>query len=545
MQSWGMAVSHIEEHQVAFGPPSSEIPGNPVSYYINPLGIQSIVLSAAELTSSSTLTTEEPEGFSANAVLRPQDGSQQKITFPVLQGMAFVTGVYSNLELMVQSSVFFNKVVTAGSPRSGIFKYRAYLEDGTYWLIYVTPDNGKNPDMQLESNSTLRGPRGFSGTVQVAKNPSGDSGEKLFDNSAGVFAVKADISGSMSKNTGHYSLSWSKAGKGANSAPLMMFALPHHVESFDNSTKSRATNIHLRTTTKGNATAVIGEKWNMTEPDLPVDMGFAPWSPAHGSEQISAAVQQVITKVAPAELNQSIADQTDLNSMYFSGKALNKFAMLVYTVGQLANSPEQAKPALDDLKKAFAMFVNNNQQNPLVYDTVWKGVVSSAGYSGDLGLDFGNTAYNDHHFHYGYFVLTAAIIGTIDPSWIGPNKDWVNMLVRDAGNPSANDAHFPFSRAFDWYHGHSWAKGLFESFDGKDEESTSEDAMFGYALKMWGKTVGDASMEARGNLMLGIMRRTLEAYFLMEKDNQNQPPNFIANRVTGIVSGRLRGTNES
>jgi endo-1,3(4)-beta-glucanase len=110
------------------------------------------------------------------------------------------------------------------------------------------------------------------------------------------------------------------------------------------------------------------------------------------------------------------------------------------------------------------------------------------------------------------------------------------MLVRDAGNSVANDAHFPFSRSFDWYNGHSWAKGLFESFDGKDQESTSEDTMFAYAIKMWGKTTGDASMEARGNVMLGILGRSLHNYFLMEDDNVNQPANFTANKVTGIVS---------
>ena len=45
----------------------------------------------------------------------------------------------------------------------------------------------------------------------------------------------------------------------------------------------------------------------------------------------------------------------------------------------------------------------------------------------------------------------------------------VNTLVRDASNPSTNDGYFPVSRSFDWYHGHSWAKGLFDSGDGKDQ----------------------------------------------------------------------------
>lgn len=88
---------------------------------------------------------------------------------------------------------------------------------------------------------------------------------------------------------------------------------------------------------------------------------------------------------------------------------------------------------------------------------------------------------------------------------------------------------------FDWYHGHSWAKGLFESADGKDQDGISEDALFAYAIKMWGKVIGDASMEARGTLMLAILARTVDNYFLMRSTNQIQPPNFIANKASGIV----------
>ena len=80
----------------------------------------------------------------------------------------------------------------------------------------------------------------------------------------------------------------------------------------------------------------------------------------------------------------------------------------------------------------------------------------------------------------------------------------MNALVRDVANPSVEDDYFPVSRSFDWYHGHSFAKGLFESGDSKDEESSSEDALFTYGMKMWGQVTGDASMEARGNLMLSV-----------------------------------------
>ncbi len=64
-------------------------------------------------------------------------------------------------------------------------------------------------------------------------------------------------------------------------------------------------------------------------------------------------------------------------------------------------------------------------------------------------------------------MYTAAVLGHLDPSWISQNRDYVNTLVRDYANPSTQDPYFPVSRSFDWYHGHSWAHGLFETLDGK------------------------------------------------------------------------------
>ncbi|CAG7923844.1 unnamed protein product [Penicillium olsonii] len=536
LKSWGMGITHIPSDMLAWGPKNHKIPGEPVQYYINPVGLQQIIFSASELGDSTVLKTEQPKAFSAHAVIKRSSDSAQQITFPVIQGMGYTTAVYKDLQPIIESGVFFRKVVNAGSPRPGIFKYKVELEDDTTWLMYATPDDAKDPEFKLVSKISLRGPRGYSGTIQIAKNPAGVPGEKFYDNSCGVYPVAGHISGSVTDDVGTYSLSWTKAGKDVKKTPLLMFALPHHVQSFDKATQGRVTDIHLRTTTKGNSTAVVGESWTMVEPKLPIGIGFAPWSATQGSvDKLSPAAQHAIVQHAPHELKQNISEQTDLNSMYYSGKALSKFATLIYTVKELGNNVELTTDAFQELKKAFAHFVDNKQQYPLAYDTIWKGVVSTAGYDGDLNQDFGNTAYNDHHFHYGYFIQAAAIIGALDPSWLAANKEWVNMLVRDASNSVENDDFFPFSRGFDWYNGHSWAKGLFESYDGKDQESSSEDTMFAYAIKMWGQTSRDASMEARGNLMLGILGRSLNNYFLMEDDNINQPPNFIANRVTGIV----------
>lgn len=111
----------------------------------------------------------------------------------------------------------------------------------------------------------------------------------------------------------------------------------------------------------------------------------------------------------------------------------------------------------------------------------------------------------------------------------------MNALVRDYANPSTADRFFPVSRAFDWYHGHSWAHGLYESYDGKNQESSSEDSLSAYAIKMWGRTIGDANMQARGNLQLAINARAIKTYYLYEGNNAVQPSNYIGNRCAGIL----------
>lgn len=532
-----MAVSHSEESQRAKGDPQDNIPGNPIKFYANPVGIRSLVLGAEELQGETTLRVANADAFSAEAIMRPSSDGEDSITFPLLQGMAFVTGIYKNLTPHIRTGIFYKEVVPADSPTEGVFKYKASMESGATWFIYATPEDGTDPKLKLESNDLVTGPKGFKGTIQVAKNA--ENGEEVLDKAAGVYPTKGKVEGTVNAadSKGTYTISWEKAGKDAENTPLLMYALPHHVESFDDATSKMKTELKLITTTKGMGVACSGDKWTMVESGLPIGMDFAPWTPdTKSNAALSNAAKEAIKGIADNELTQNMDDQTNINSMYYSGKGLGKFAYAIYAIHELVEAPDVSADALKKLKECFAVFVENKNKLPLVYDTVWKGIVSSGTYeTDDPNVDFGNTLYNDHHFHYGYFILSAAIIGRLDPDWIEPNKGYVNALLKDAGNP-VQDEEFPFSRAFDWFSGHSWAKGVFDSGDGKDQESTSEDAMFAFAVKMWGKTSGDVSTEARGNMMLAVLKRSLNNYFLLKSDNKNHPEDFIDNKVTGIVS---------
>ena len=54
-----------------------------------------------------------------------------------------------------------------------------------------------------------------------------------------------------------------------------------------------------------------------------------------------------------------------------------------------------------------------------MYDTKFGGVTSTAAQNGDTGADFGAPYYNDHHFHYGYYVHAAAVVGYVDKKYGG------------------------------------------------------------------------------------------------------------------------------
>lgn len=574
LQSWGMGVSQTERSQIEYATFKNASNGYRVdagewAFYANPLGVYSIILSAVELNTTDDgsrpgLTTENMEWGAVTANLFPHGWQTPVIQFPLVQGLALITANYSWGTPLIQTGLGFEEVKYVGAAaNNNTFKYTALLNDTSTWLIYVTPDRTLSPDYPCESftlngsATNLQGHSGFNGLIQIAELPgnstssySGASPQDLYDGAAGAFASNVSISGTVDGNAGSYTLSWTKSGNPSQS--LMMFALPHQVASLSSGTLAGLTELRLMTTVKGLATAVRGDSWTLEEPNLPGDIGFAPWKEGQGSidsiDTLSSDDKALISKIGLQELETDIATATDLDSFYYAGKQFAKFATILWTQYQLVGNQSLVLTQLDPLKQALAKWINGENQHPLVQETSWGGVISSAAYTNPSNPldDFGNGYYNDHHFHFGYFVYAAAVIGYLDPSWLdeGTNKAWVNTLVRDYANPIVDDSLAPFSRSFDWYHGHSWAAGLFESADGKNQESSSEDTMSTYAVKMWGFVTGDKNMEARGNLMLAVQKRALNMYYLYDNSTTSktsiagvpiEPPQFAGNKAAGIL----------
>jgi endoglucanase Acf2 len=284
--SWGMAISHIERSQVVYGDGSPASCMNipfPCSLdvavinifpdFANPIGIDSMILSAQELGSSTVLTTDSHQAFSVNANLASASGKAPLLTLPLVQGMGFVTGIYTSATPLIQSGVFF-KSLSPLIENGTTWKTTATLQDNTQWFIYVTPVTGAQsaPAIILNDSKTVQISSGFTGIVQIAKVNGGGPGEQTYDASAGVYPVNGTVSGALTSavtlsttgtSTASYSLTWGKAG--LTSRSLLMFALPHHVQAFDGATAGAKTNISLQTTTKGIATGVFADHWTMNE----------------------------------------------------------------------------------------------------------------------------------------------------------------------------------------------------------------------------------------------------------------------------------------
>ena len=487
----GMNIMHTDASQRVYDTGNS-----PPQYYYSPVGIINWSMGATEFDSNMKMSLDTPTQFTINVNLSPSCGSGS-LRLPLVNGMAFTTGIYSGLtpclSTVGRAILSYTKFTATGST-----KYKVGFNDGTTWLIYAFPSSGNSFSFFQDGNNLVGNSR-FSGYIQIAKIPSGDTtSEATYDTYSGIYVTGMSLFGSTAGWTGTYGYKFTTAGR--SGSPLH-FALPHHIASFDATTQNTATGLYLQSTTMGQMCAYTASRWTMTE-TLPIDFQFLP-----GVSTFSTTALSAIRSAAQADVGIDVLSQSNLNSQYFAGKALAKYAEICLVANDVLKDASLTAMCVAKLKTALAVFVNNQQQSPLCYETSWKGLVSTAGFA-DSGADFGNTYYNDHHYHYGYFIHAAAILGHVDPTWLTvSNVQYVNALVRDVANPSDSDPYFPVYRSFDWFVGHSWSKGIFFSGDGKDEESGSEDYNFAYGMKLWGIVTQNAAMHARGNLMLAVIKR--------------------------------------
>ncbi|CCE61227.1 hypothetical protein TPHA_0A01440 [Tetrapisispora phaffii CBS 4417] len=521
----GLAISHTKASQRVFGD------GDPPQFFFSPPKINSLTLSAMEFQNSGNmdLQIKNPKHMSVNLEFRLSN--DQFMQTPLIQGMGFVSAVYHYITPVIYSSIGFRSLEELPAISRYTQKFESILENGRKWIIYISsPDNTRIAFKKMSNNAYSADKRLPEILLQTVVD-----GINEIDNAAGCYPVDCVLSAISTNSTSKYGFHYKTIGF-SNSGSTLMFALPHHVETFTEEMTNRKVDLYLDSTVKGIMTAYITNDFDMELATIK-DLGFQPFSTIPGKNKVEYNNEQLekIRNAASMEVMGDVIGESNLDSMYFSGKILAKYAWILYCCQFILNDSNLVNILLPKLKLAMRNFTTNTQKLPLRYDTSWKGIISS----GNESQDFGNSYYNDHHFHSSYHVQAAAIIvyvekqlGTLD--WYYENKEWVEVLIRDYANP-IEDKYFPVYRSFDWYHGHSWAKGLFASGDGKDQESSSEDVNAAYALKLWSIASDDQNLGHLSDIQLAVLQKSITHYFLYASNNITEPFPFIKNKVSGIL----------
>ncbi len=193
----------------------------------------------------------------------------------------------------------------------------------------------------------------------------------------------------------------------------------------------------------------------------------------------------------------------EVHDTYYQGKKINRSAQVLAAAKTLGDE-DNAELILAALQKELEDWFTYSGSNDSTYFT----------YKGDgVGVLLGfptsfNAAdqFNDHHFHYGYFIQSAACVGLWDKAWLEDYKDVVKQLVYDIASPYRNQKDceadcgnaYPYLRSFSPYEGHSWASGYADERTGNNQESTSEAINAWAGIILFGEMIGDDEIRDLG-----------------------------------------------
>jgi endoglucanase Acf2/endonuclease/exonuclease/phosphatase family metal-dependent hydrolase len=194
---------------------------------------------------------------------------------------------------------------------------------------------------------------------------------------------------------------------------------------------------------------------------------------------------------------------------YWSGKAmlkLSQLAQMADVVGEIEIRDRILNAIKDELNDWFRTTGESGDKH-FAYNAQWntlQGYPDSFGSAGDL---------NDHHFHYGYFVHAAALVGLVDPAWAIENRDMVDLLIADVAGHDPSSVSFPELRSFSPMAGHSWASGHGAFSSGNNQESSSEAMNFATGVTLWGEAIGNNETRQLGQMLYSVEAEAIAEYW--------------------------------
>ncbi len=180
---------------------------------------------------------------------------------------------------------------------------------------------------------------------------------------------------------------------------------------------------------------------------------------------------------------------------YWGGKGLTQMALNMVFAKE-AGETEIYEKSRRRLREAFENWLTYTPGEDSFFFSYYPRWGAMLGF--DVSYD--SDAFNDHHFHYGYFTYAAALLCLEDSDFAEKYGEILTLIAKDYANWDKHDKRFPFLRTLDPWCGHSWAGGLGDpgNDNGNGQESTSE-AMQGWGgVYLLGVALGDKEMRDAG-----------------------------------------------
>ena len=215
---------------------------------------------------------------------------------------------------------------------------------------------------------------------------------------------------------------------------------------------------------------------------------------------------------------------------YFGGKALSRLATLLQLARSLGSTAAidalSAKLNTALLEWTQPQGCAQRAERCFTYDGSVRGIVGET-------AAFGSDEFNDHHFHYGYFLFAAGVAAEHDPNLAAKLEPVMTLLAADLASGSQSK-YFPTRRVFDPYSGHSWASGFAPFRDGNNQESSSEAVAAWNGLAAWAAAVDDPVLAGEARWMLSAEAHSATEYWL--NFDETTPPYVGYDRsIVGIV----------
>lgn len=401
----------------------------------------------------------------------------------------------------------------SSSSMTSDFEY-LFRSPGVKRLLYHAGAYPVSGTVSWDFRSGSHKPFGFS---HDANNPGNKSHRRITDQREKRHLTSAETQ--KENNIGRITFSYETVGMTSTTSPstnvpLLTLALPHHAASITTADELLLKEDDFDLTywsIKGPMIPVVGDSWacdeELTSTGFGDDLllGSSLSSVINESKSILAldqSIRDLLLQTVLSDLDINLPDLS--NGAYGFGKQIARLAQLAH-IAQVVhaanvrvvdeevkrimnNTASKAKPLEDEsslvpidklsssvpaeknkissgtsrkgyalLEKYLILWLGDENEKRLVYDAQLGGILSTKGME-DVNADFGNSRYNDHHFHYGYVLFAAAILGRANPNFIslyGPYVDAIFYDVAHNGMPSTSSSEifFPIARHKSWFDG--------------------------------------------------------------------------------------------